>query len=232
MGQTGFFDISKRYAGLDAKADPLYWLMKGLLAMGGQMVDDSIVPVLRQRNSREENAAIKAGETPEGWADKPAKTRQKDTDARWTKKHGTSRYGHKNHVNVDRRHKLIRRYEVSDAATQDSQALDERDLKSRIHRKAHRNRLLSKCEQQGNKTRSKVRALVEHMFGAESNDLYISERGRHAGAQHRDRARQSADRTEEPGLQHAPRGPAGRAGRRPRANMSGMTTRDVRLECR
>ena len=36
----------------------------------------------------EENEAVKAGQTPEDWARKPAKNRQKDKDARWTKKHG------------------------------------------------------------------------------------------------------------------------------------------------
>jgi len=61
---------------------------QGWLAMGGQMIDASIVPVPKQRNTRDENAAIKAGETPEGWDDKPVKSRQKDTDARWTRKHG------------------------------------------------------------------------------------------------------------------------------------------------
>jgi IS5 family transposase len=71
---------------------------QGWLAMGGQMIDASIVPVPKQRNDRDENAAIKAGKTPEGWDNKPAKNRQKDTDARWTKKHGTSHYGYKNHV--------------------------------------------------------------------------------------------------------------------------------------
>ena len=59
------------------------------------MIDASIVPVPRQRNGREENAAIKAGETPESWDAKPAKLRQKDTDARWTRKHGKSHYGYK-----------------------------------------------------------------------------------------------------------------------------------------
>ena len=172
---------------------------QGWLAMGGQMIDASIVPVPRQRNTRDENAAIKAGQTPGGWDDKPAMRRQKDTDARWTMKHGKSHYGCKNHVNVDRRHKLIRRYEVTDASVHDSQALDNlldddntasdvwadsacrsaeiegklaaRGLKSRIHRKAHRNRPLTKREQQGNRTRSKVRARVEHVFGAQSNDM-------------------------------------------------------------
>ena len=41
--------------------------------MGGQIIDASIVAVPKQRNSREENARIKAGETPAGWEDKPAK---------------------------------------------------------------------------------------------------------------------------------------------------------------
>ena len=93
--------------------------------MGGQIIDASIVAVPKQRNSREENARIKAGETPAGWEDKPAKRRQKDVEARWTKKHGKSHYGYKNHVNVDRRHKLVRRYHVSDAAEHDSQVLDD-----------------------------------------------------------------------------------------------------------
>ena len=54
--------------------------------MGGQIIDASIVAVPKQRNSRKENARIKAGETPESWQDKPR--RQKDVEARWTKKHG------------------------------------------------------------------------------------------------------------------------------------------------
>ena len=80
---------------------------QGYLAMGGQIIDASIVAVPKQRNSREENARIKAGETPAGWEDKPAKRRQKDVEARWTKKHGKSHYGYKNHVNVDRRHAIM-----------------------------------------------------------------------------------------------------------------------------
>ena len=64
--------------------------------MGGQIIDASIVAVPKQRNSGEENARIKAGETPAGWEDKPAKRRQKDVEARWTKKHGKSHYGYKN----------------------------------------------------------------------------------------------------------------------------------------
>ena len=60
---------------------------QGYVARGGQMVDASIVPVPKQRNTREENEAVKRGETPSDWKREPAKNRQKDKDARWTKKH-------------------------------------------------------------------------------------------------------------------------------------------------
>src|ERR1700681_3946498 len=97
---------------------------KGYIARGGQMVDATIVPVPKNRNSKEENEAVKAGQTPKAWAKKPAKNRQKDKDARWTKKHGKSFYGYKNHVNADARYKLIRRYGVSDASVHDSGQFD------------------------------------------------------------------------------------------------------------
>ena len=63
--------------------------------MGGQIIDASIVPVPKQRTAVDDNARIKEGETPEGWENQPAKRSQKDTDARWTKKHGKSQYGYK-----------------------------------------------------------------------------------------------------------------------------------------
>ena len=56
---------------------------------------------------------------------KPAKNRQKDKDARWTKKNERSYFGYKNHIGVDRRHKFVRRYAVSDASVHDSQKLED-----------------------------------------------------------------------------------------------------------
>jgi IS5 family transposase len=56
--------------------------------------------VPKQRNTKEENEAIKAGKTPEGWEQQPAKNAQKD--ARWTKRHDESFYGYKNHLGVDK----------------------------------------------------------------------------------------------------------------------------------
>ena len=176
-----------------------YLARQGYIARGGQILDASIVPVPKNHNTRDENKAIKAGEEPEGWAEKPAMRRQKDTDARWTKKHGKSHYGYKNHVNVDRTHKLVRRYHISDAALHDSQAVDHllmrgntgvgvwadpayrseemeakrraRGLKSRIHRKGKRGKPLTEQGKASNRTKSAVRARVGHVFGAQANDM-------------------------------------------------------------
>ena len=176
-----------------------YLKNQGYQAMGGQIIDASIVAVPIQRNRRDDNEQIKRGALPEAWADEPAKRRQKDRDARWTKKHGKSHYGYKNHVNIDRRHKLIRRYRVTDAAVHDSQVIEEllasdntasgvwadsayrskdtegkvkaRGLRSRIHRKGYRNRPLRDWEKASNQSRSRFRARVEHVFGAQHNDM-------------------------------------------------------------
>ena len=52
----------------------------GFLAMGGQIIDASIVAAPKQRNTDVEKAEIKAGRIPEAWKAKPAKLRQKDRD--------------------------------------------------------------------------------------------------------------------------------------------------------
>jgi IS5 family transposase len=176
-----------------------YLKANGYLAMGGQIIDATIVAAPRQRNSREDNAKVKAGETPEAWEKKPAKNRQKDKDARWTKKHGRSHFGYKTHICIDRRHKLVRRYAVSSASVHDSQKLGdvldpgntastvwadsayrskeaeeklaERGFKSRIHRRGCRNKLLTERQEAANKTRSSVRARVEHVFGSQHTSM-------------------------------------------------------------
>jgi IS5 family transposase len=171
-----------------------YLCEQGFSARKGQIVDASIVPVPRQRNSREENKRIKQGEVPEGWSEQ--KRRQKDTDARWTKKNGQNYYGYKNHIDVDVKHKLIRSYEVTSASVHDSQVfeslLDEdnssrdiwadsayrseeklRELKQRkyrehLQRKGCRRKKLTDREAQGNRTRSRIRSRVEHVFGVQA----------------------------------------------------------------
>ena len=82
-------------------------LKHGYIARGGQIIDATLVPAPKQRNSREENKLVKEGAMPADW--KPAKRRQKDTDATWTKKHGKSHFGYKLSINVDKKYKVIRK---------------------------------------------------------------------------------------------------------------------------
>jgi IS5 family transposase len=58
----------------------------GYIAMGGQIVDASLIAAPKQRNTEDEKAAIKDGRIPEDWKAKPAKLAHKDRDARWTVK--------------------------------------------------------------------------------------------------------------------------------------------------
>lgn len=59
----------------------------GYLAMGGQIVDATLIAVPKQRNTQDEKDSIKAGKAArEVWPNKLAKTAQKDVDARWTVK--------------------------------------------------------------------------------------------------------------------------------------------------
>ncbi len=167
---------------------------QGYRAQKGQFVDASIVKVPVQRNNREENKQIKNGQRPEGWSEH--KKRQKDTDARWTQKNNKSFFGYKNHISVDVKHKLIRRYEVTSANVHDSNIFDElldpgnssRDVwadsayrsedaidrlksngyREHLQRKGSRNYKLTKWEQQGNRTRSRIRSRVEHIFGVQA----------------------------------------------------------------
>lgn len=172
---------------------------KGFIARGGQIIDATIVEAPKQRNTRDENEKVKAGETPEDWEKEPAKNRQKDKDARWTKKHGRSYFGYKNHVGADRKHKLVRKWDVTDAAVHDNQKLDDildgantgRDVwadsayrsaeteaklaaagyKSRVHEKGVRGHALDEKQKAANKARSEVRARVEHIFGEQKNAM-------------------------------------------------------------
>ncbi len=174
-----------------------YLNKSGYKAMGGQIIDASIVSVPKQRNTRDENKKIKNGEVPQEW--KKEKRAQKDTDARWTKKRGTSYYGYKNHVNIDAKNKLIRNYGVTDASVHDSQMfeeildednsgegvwadsayrskemekkLQEKGYRSHINRKGSRNKPLGKWAEYANRIYSVVRVRVEHVFGAQSNDM-------------------------------------------------------------
>jgi transposase, IS5 family len=115
---------------------------KGWLAMGGQIIDATVIEARRPRLTRTEKDTIKGGDTPAEW--KPTRRAQIDRDGRWTLKRGRKRetpganqapghkhqpeiavpmLGYKNHVGVDREHGLLRRYVVTHAARYDGSQL-------------------------------------------------------------------------------------------------------------
>jgi len=108
---------------------------QGYIPRGGQIVDATIVRAPIQRLDKEEKALVQQGAVPREWGAK--KTRHKDTDARWTKKHGKSFHGYKLHANVDARYKLIRRYKVTPANVDDGntlpQVLDKANTAARLY---------------------------------------------------------------------------------------------------
>jgi transposase, IS5 family len=115
---------------------------QGLLAMGGQIIDATVVQARPARLTAEEKATIKDGGTPEGWT--PARKAQIDRDARWTLRRGRKRsltedggskrqvvtiavpvFGYKSHLGIDRAHRLIRTWTVTHAATHEGGKLGE-----------------------------------------------------------------------------------------------------------
>ena len=163
-------------------------LKKGFIARGGQIIDATLVPAPKQHFTKDDKATLKEEAMPADW--KPAKRRQKDLDATWTKKHGRSHHGYKLSVNVDKKHKFIRKIVTDTASTHDSQHFDavmdpantSRDVyadrgypseerqawlkangyRNRIQRKGHRNKPLSETQQGRNHRIAKTRARVEH----------------------------------------------------------------------
>lgn len=172
-------------------------ISNGVVAKEGSIVDASFVNVPRQRNSREENAAIKQGNIPESFEENKAKLAQKDTDARWVTKNKERHYGYKNHVNVDAKTKLITKFTTSSASVHDSQKacelIDHTDkrlyadsayisddienkiwlkgIKSYIHERAYRNKPLTFAQECRNTLKSKIRSRVEHIFGYMTNSM-------------------------------------------------------------
>lgn len=163
---------------------------KGLITKAGTIVDATIVEAPSQRNSREEHETIKKGEIPEEWKDNPAKMQQKDTDARWTKKHGKTYFGYKNHVKADAESKLIDDYRVTNASQGDGEQLPKmidleedkviyadsaydggpvakalnQKIENKICKQGRRGHLLTEEEKLKNQEYSRTRCRIEHIF--------------------------------------------------------------------
>jgi transposase, IS5 family len=112
---------------------------RGYLAMGGQIVDATVIEARRPRLSKDEKQTLRDGGTPAGWS--KARSRQIDRDGRWTIKRGKKApppegaqrqaiseiavplFGYKNHIGIDRAHGFIRRFTVTHAARHDGSQL-------------------------------------------------------------------------------------------------------------
>jgi IS5 family transposase len=124
--------LSKLFARFDAMLAE-----RGFLAMGGQIIDATVVEARRPRLTKNEKQTLRDGGTPAGWS--KARTRQIDRDGRWTLKRGRKAkppegggaprqavaeiavpvFGYKSHLGIDRAHGFIRRFAVTDAARHD-----------------------------------------------------------------------------------------------------------------
>jgi len=166
---------------------------KGIITRSGSIVDATFVDVPRQRNTKNENDEIKSGKIPEEWKteENRHKRAQKDTDARWAVKNKEVHYGYKNHIKVDKKSKIITKYETTSAQVHDSQELHNliepkkdrkiygdsaytgeevqkcipENVSNRIHEKGNRNHPLTKTQKNNNTAKSRIRSRVEHVFG-------------------------------------------------------------------
>ena len=188
----------------------------GYIAMGGRIVDASLISAPKQRNTEAEKAAIKEGRIPEDWRARPARLAHKDRDARWTVKFSKAKpkpdgtmppvdiaiptFGYQNHVSIDRKYGLIRRWDATDAAAYEgarpragrldktntasavwadtayrSKAneafLEKEGFVSRIHRKKPPGRPMPKTTRRANARKSKVRSGIEHVFAVQKNKM-------------------------------------------------------------
>ncbi len=172
-------------------------ISNGIVAKEGTIVDASFVNVPKQRNTRDENRQIKENEVPQSFENNPHKKAQKDCDARWTTKGGQREYGYKDHIASDQKTKIITKYEVTPASTHDSQVikelidendkvahadsaykseeteqyLKEKNVKSKIIKRAYRNKPLTNTEHKENYKHSKTRVRVEHIFGTLTSQM-------------------------------------------------------------
>jgi len=175
----------------------------GMILNEGKIIDASFVEVPRQRNTKEENKEIKAGNVPDSISKNPHVKAQKDTEAKWTKKGGVNYYGYKNHVKVDAKSKIITKYTVTTANVHDSQALnelltesdkgqelyadsaysgepfkallEEKEVIDKIHVKGYKSKPLSETDFEENRIKSTTRARVEHVFGFMENNMNTME---------------------------------------------------------
>ncbi len=178
-------DLAKQLFELFAKL----LMSKGIIAKEGSMIDASFVDVPRQRNSKDDNADIKKDAIPIEFSKKDkngkrSKLCQKDTDARWMTKANERHFGYKDHINADKKTKLISKYSVTSVAPHDSTEIENiiDETENKLHaNSAYRSKNIEEflkdknCEsfihEKGYRGSPKIRARVEHIFGFMTNSM-------------------------------------------------------------
>jgi len=161
--------------------------LAGYAAKEGQIIDASFVPTNKptgkHKKQLEEEIPLSLSQAS-----------QIDNDATFTKKGNASYHGYKNHIQVDNKHKIIRKSKVTTASAHDSQEfsnllddkknedkqvwadsayrsleneeiLSKKQLVSQVHERAYRNKPLSEHQKLNNRIKSSIRVRVEHVFG-------------------------------------------------------------------
>ena len=176
--------------------DKLHSLLEeeGVILNEGKIVDATRITVPKKHKKTKryaENNTIDNNEN-----DKKIK----ENSASWTKKHGKSYFGFKNHIKIDAKSKFIDTYEVTTASTHDSKVLEKLleksdrgqklyadsayigqpikkmlnkyGVKSFILEKGYRNKPLRVAQKIINRLRSKIRVRVEHVFRFMENSMH------------------------------------------------------------
>jgi IS5 family transposase len=189
--------IEKLFKYLDDQLDK-----DGVIVHQGKIVDASVVEVPKLRNNRQENSDLKSGKIPDEWQkeENKNKLRQKDTDAKWTRKNNQNYFGYKNHIKADVKTKLITGYKVTSANVADgavmddlldkkedgkqplygdcayrSKTLDEiyrqKGMINKINEQGYRFKKITSAQEKQNYRKSKIRVRVEHVFGFIANSM-------------------------------------------------------------
>ena len=166
---------------------------EGVILNEGKIVDATIITVPKKHKKDKNDAKNNTID------DEEDNKKIKENAPSWTKKHGKSYFGFKNHIKIDAKSKFIDTYEVTTASTNDSKALeklleksdrgqklyadsayvgqsikkllDEYGIKSFILAKGYRNKPLRVAQKITNRLRSKTRVRVEHIFGFMENSM-------------------------------------------------------------
>jgi len=185
--------IEKLFGYLDQQLDK-----DGIIVHKGKLIDAAIVEVPIQRNNHQENENLKEGTVPEDWSEN--KLKQKDIDAKWTRKNHQNFFGYKNHIKADTKTKIITGYKVTSANIADNDVVDElldkkedssqplhgdsaysskelealyikKGIISKVNQQGYRNKKITPAQQKENRNKSKIRCRVEHIFGFMENSM-------------------------------------------------------------